>query len=581
MLVYGDAARRRASGDIVEEIEAGLAALARMPAGLARHAGLVALFIEAASLLQGVADSEFEARGGIDDLSPAQDAVTRALAALAQAVALSWNTGFAAGPAAAAASVRLAASGLPPDIVLKRPEGYAFYGVYPEAYLAAAAPLRGREPPRVIGIRSIGTGLAAMVAAATGADPPLTLRPVGPPFRRELSLSPRLRQTLARGAEGAVAIVDEGPGLSGSSFGAAADLLEGMGAPPERLHFFPSHDGDLGPRADPAHRARWRRAKRHVVAFEELVLRAANPAHRLETWIADLVGPLTEPLQDISAGGWRRLRYADEADWPAANVQQERRKYLARGERGAFLVKFAGLGREGEAKLRRGRALAEAGFCPEVVGFRHGFLVERWIDGARALDPADGDRDRLLEMLGRYLAFRARAFPAAPEAGASLEALWTMARHNAGEVLGASAGRLDRWRPALAGLERRMHRVEVDGRLYAHEWLVLPGRLLKTDALDHHAGHDLVGCQDVAWDVAGAAVELALDPDETQRLRRAVEAGSGRRVDPELVRFCRACCLAFQLGAHALAADTLAGSPEEARLRAATAACAERLEREL
>jgi hypothetical protein len=29
-------------------------------------------------------------------------------------------------------------------------------------------------------------------------------------------------------------------------------------------------------------------------------------------------------------------------------------------------------------------------------------------------------------------------------------------------------------------------------------------RLLKTDALDYHAGHDPIGCQDIAWDIAGA-----------------------------------------------------------------------------
>lgn len=581
MLVYGDAARRRATGDVVGEIQTGLTALARRPPGLARHAELVALFIEAAVLLQGVADAEFEARGGVDDLSPAQDTVTRLLMELARAVAGSWRGGFSAEPSGAA-PLRLAAGALPPEIVLKRPEGYAFYGVYPEAYLAAAVARRDPGPCRVVGIRSIGTGLAAMVAAATGAAPPATVRPVGPPFRRQLSLSPRLREALARGAEGAVAIVDEGPGLSGSSFGTVADVLEGMGARPERLHFFPSHDGDLGPRADPRHRARWQCARRHLVEFEDLVLRAGNPAHRLETWITDLAGPLTAPLEDLSAGGWRRLRYADEADWPAVNGQQERRKYLARGERGAFLVKFAGLGREGEAKLRRGRVLGEAGFCPEVVGFRHGFLVERWVEDARLLDTGGGDRDPLLDMLGRYLALRARAFPALPEAGASIEALWTMARHNSAEVLGAAARALDRWRPVLPDLARRVRPVEVDGRLHAWEWLVLPsGHLLKTDALDHHAGHDLVGCQDIAWDVAGAAVEFALDPDEAERLRAAVEAGAGRRIDPELVRFCRACYLAFQLGAHALAADTLAGSPEEARLRRAATAYAARLERQL
>ena len=68
-----------------------------------------------------------------------------------------------------------------------------------------------------------------------------------------------------------------------------------------------------------------------------------------------------------------------------------------------------------------------------------------------------------------------------------------------------------------AGLKGAVRRVETDNRLHAWEWLHTPdGRLLKTDALDHHAGHDLIGCQDITWDIAGATVELDLsDRSET------------------------------------------------------------------
>src|SRR5262249_59004195 len=63
--------------------------------------------------------------------------------------------------------------------------------------------------------------------------------------------------------------------------------------------------------------------------------------------------------------------------------------------------------------------------------------------------------------------------------------------------------------------------VAIDGRLHAWEWLLAPsGRVLKTDGVDHHAAHDLVGRQDVLWDVAGAVVELGLE-DERARLLAA------------------------------------------------------------
>jgi hypothetical protein len=101
----------------------------------------------------------------------------------------------------------------------------------------------------VIGIRSIGTGLAAVVAAVAGEGSIVfSVRPQGHPFDRRLSLSPSLETAILNGAP-EIAIVDEGPGLSGSSFGCVADWLEDRGVPPESIAFFPSHRGTPGPYA--------------------------------------------------------------------------------------------------------------------------------------------------------------------------------------------------------------------------------------------------------------------------------------------------------------------------------------------
>src|ERR671921_253291 len=124
----------------------------------------------------------------------------------------------------------------------------------PNRAMTRARPL-GRKI-QVIGIRSIGTGLAAMVATGLRAPAPVTVRPVGHPFRRELALSPELAAALRAEREARFAVVDEGPGLSGSSFGAVADFLEDQRVTPGRICFFPSHIGDLGPQASPRHRAR-------------------------------------------------------------------------------------------------------------------------------------------------------------------------------------------------------------------------------------------------------------------------------------------------------------------------------------
>src|SRR5207253_11092270 len=120
-------------------------------------------------------------------------------------------------PAQAAALDALAGEVRPERVEIRRPEGYAFYALYPEAYSAAASALDGVGPIKVVGIRSIGTGLAAMVAARLGGELPVTVRPVGDPFRRELSISAELAAALLDDAHASFAIVDEGPGLSGSS----------------------------------------------------------------------------------------------------------------------------------------------------------------------------------------------------------------------------------------------------------------------------------------------------------------------------------------------------------------------------
>ncbi|WP_223643348.1 aminoglycoside phosphotransferase family protein [Corallococcus sp. EGB] len=466
-------------------------------------------------------------------------------------------------------------SALPSRVTLKEPEGYAHFALYPELYLEAVRSARLAGSTRVVGVRSIGTGLACIIASGLGSDmPPVTVRPVGPPFERRLCPGPRLTRELeAMASADAVAIVDEGPGLSGSSFGAVADFLEVRGMARERLHFFPSHAGAPGPMASEHHRTRWAHVHRHPPDFDTC-------AARLASWVEDLTGPAIGPLEDIGAGAWRRHLFPDPRDWPAVHVQQERRKYLLTTERGTFLLRFAGLGVPAEHRVHRARQLAEAGFTPPVLGLRHGFLVQPWMKRSRPLTVArEQDRTALLGQAGRYLGFRARSFSAPePGRGASMCRLLEMARYNTAQALGEGLARaLDAWTPHLAALTQAARPVETDHKLHAWEWLILPGGpVLKTDAVDHHAGLDLVGCQDVAWDIVGAAVELELSEPA---LATRVEHNCGHRVSPGLLRFYRPCYLAFQCGHHTLAAAALESVvPEEAtRLHAAAARYATRL----
>jgi hypothetical protein len=504
MLVYGDHSEFAVPRELLEQIREQLAIVSSMRPGIERHAKLVGALIEAGQLLQGAADAD----------APAGE-LSAFVQELAEAVVRSWDGGFAdIGKLPA-----LPAMELPGRVELRLPEGFAFYAVYPEGYIEAARKLSLAGPPRVIGIRSIGTTLGAVTAAALRAPLPVSVRPFGDPFARQVKLPPGLIE-----ADAHYVVVDEGPGLSGSSFGAVADWLEERGVPLERIAFLPSHGGDLGPHSSTAHRERWKQAQRVAAEFEP-----------------DFLARLFGPLEEFSTGH----------PW-------ERRKYLATHDGTRVLLKFAGLGAIGEQKLEMARVLHAAGFTPEPLGLVHGFIVERWCEDAQPL-AAD---DVPVEDVAHYIGSRARVFPAEGANGASIDELLTMCRRNLSLSLGEEAARaLDGWQ--VARLSRRISRVRTDNKLDRSEWLrATGGRLVKVDAVDHHQAHDLIGCQDLAWDVAGAIVEFDLTGREADRLIAISEQMAARHVNRELLNFYRLAYCCFRLG-HAELASQMCGERAE------------------
>jgi hypothetical protein len=542
MLVYGD---HRVTADpqaSLHSIRAQLSKVACMPPGIDRHAKLAGLFVEAGQLLQGLADADF-AEAGEDRRTRTTDLLADFLLAIAKNVLRSWNNGFGEiGELPPTPQLGPLAS----QVELRTPEGFAFYAVYPEAYGDAARQLRLSGSPRVIGIRSIGTTLSATVAAALHASPPLSVRPSGAPFARQIAIAPQLECELLEG-DAHFVIVDEGPGQSGSSFGAVADWLLARGVPLDRIAFVTSHDSAPGPQASAAHRRLWAQVQRVPATFDDF-------AQRLSAWVSERLGPLDAPLIDISAGEWRRHVFSRDDEWPEVFPQWERRKFLAsvNGER--FLLKFAGLGACGERKLAMARVLHSARFTPEPISLVHGFLIERWRDDATPLLAGDKPVPRI----ACYLGARARLFPADPKSGATVERLFEMACRNISLGCGDEmVTRLEPWRARLDALERRVVRVRTDNRLDRCEWLRLPGgQLLKSDALDHHWGHDLIGCQDIAWDVAGAIAEFDLGSAQAAELIGATETSAGRHIDSELLEFYRIAYVAFRVGQGATAGST-------------------------
>jgi hypothetical protein len=566
MEFFGDRERDAEPREMLDAIAAELARAANLPPGPVRHGALVASLVRAGQLAQVLGDAGDHAGGAAAEAAHASMLATTRIA---RGVWRSWRHGGRVRPPRPDIAEPVRSRAGSGAMRMRRPEGYGLYALYPEQYAVAARDLAGERRLVVVGIRSIGTSLAAMVAAGAGAPAtPLTVRPHGHPYARRLAPSPELREA-ARTPGAVFAIVDEGPGLSGSSFAAVAEALLADGVSPDRVHLFAGHGGPPGVHATAEVRAVFERLPRHFVPLEHLLLEPGPLS--LPRIAEDVIGPV-RVVDDLTGGRWRRWSFREESRWPPSEGWLERRKLLLEGAGGVrWLAKFAGLGDEASRKLARAHALAATGAGIAPAALRHGFLFERWQDGATPLGAGGVRRPALLDAVRRVLRLSA-ARPRPARDGAPASKLAAMARVNAAESLGAASGEAARrLEDLLPEVERQARTVEVDGKMQAWEWLALPdGRLVKTDALDHHAAHDQVGCQDVLWDVAGAQLELGLSEGEALRLAddaRAVSPGA----DPALLPFYRVCYLALEVGRWWFAAAGETPGAERGRREAALA----------
>jgi hypothetical protein len=447
------------------------------------------------------------------------------------------------------------------DVSARTAEGFAYYALFPEQYILAAERFVREHAPSTltcIGIRSIGAPLAHIVgAAAERRGVParvFTVRPRGHPFDRRLEMTDALRDRLVGAGIGRFAIVDEGPGLSGSSFAAVSEALIGCGVEADRIVTFPSwcapEDGVRSGRG----REAIQRHRRFVVPFEHV-------------W-------RPHGADDVSAGRWRaRVCGADQRHWPAVHPQHERRKYLSGNRRpndcqsddsrSQRLMRFAGLGRYGRAKLTRAQALADGGFGPRPIELAQGFLTEEWVSRTAAphalrVTPA------LLDRVAEYLAFVKRTF--ATGKTADVDDLVNMMNVNITEGLGPDrAALVDAATPDARQFAEA--EVAIDGRMLPHEWIATPSGLLKADALDHHADDFLPGSRDIAWDVAGAIVELDLGRAAADYLVRAYKLVTGDQSIDRRLAFYEPAYLAFRLGYVTLAAESLGDSMDSRKFR--------------
>lgn len=579
MIVYRSGERMASPPRWLARIEGELRAAVAV--GRAEHDVVRELLIELGALEAAIADA---LHPEADDAHGADAIAREATVLAAHALRLSWSGASRAELAAALARVAaavapLAGERLPRAARTGIPEGYAYYGLYPEAYLEAARRIaRELRPPRAacIGIRGIGTSLAAAARAGLESEGCVTcswsVRPRGHPFARQVELAPALRDELLACTGALWLVADEGPGLSGSSFAAVAAMLSSLGVPDERIVLLPSWVPDGERFVSDDARRRWTRHRKVVVSFEELFVRSGR-----------LARALGGELVDISAGAWRRHWLGDARQWPATQPQHERRKYLvapaaaadrlraaagpealaAAARDDARVVKFVGLGRFGRAARDRAIHLARAGFSPAPLALAHGFLVSELVPGTPL---AAGDRaPGLVDRVARYVAFVAREFRTGEYA--RRDELARLVELNAGEALGgahaAELARVARLGESLGDTAA----VALDARMMPHEWLRHGPTLLKTDGTDHHDDHFYPGAQDPAWDLAAAGVEFALAPAERGALAARYRALTGDAGVEGRLPFYRVAYLAHRLGYATLAVDALAGTEEAERWR--------------
>jgi hypothetical protein len=426
------------------------------------------------------------------------------------------------------------------QLSISTPEGFAYYALHPLAYADVMQQIPACERLLIVGIRSIGTTLSAVTAAAARAAgivaERITVRPQGHPYNRTAEFTPEQMAAVGRAVSSGATfiVVDEGPGLSGSSFLAVAEALEQVGAPTGKIILVSAHEPDVDMLCAENAARRWQRF-RCIPAGGE----ARRPSGAEEF---------------IGGGQWRSRAFTNEFEWPASWTSFERLKYLSSTQQGERrLFKFAGLGHYGDGALEREKKVAAAGFGPMPREESDGFVSYPMING-RPLFHADLSAG-ILARMAEYCAFRQRLF--AVELS-DLNSLQEMADHNLRE-LGLKL-------PVELRLE---HPVIADGRMQPHEWIwSAAGELLKTDSGSHGDDHFFPGPTDIAWDLAGAIVEWQMNEQQTAEFLNRYRRASGDDASARIDGFIKAYTV-FRLAYCLMAANAMDGSDEQPRLRQA------------
>ncbi|MGE5179450.1 MAG: hypothetical protein ACM3PF_10180 [Bacteroidota bacterium] len=572
MIVYGDPSRLEALERCVEILNLMLEQAEEAEPSPSRFRGLLE---RAGELEQALFDHP-------EALGPDRIAQARGLAAVRRATSLAataFERALEGSLTDARVAVRGARTALGPlrgrraSVRIKVPEGFAFYRLYLQGFRNAAIlwaddheSAAGRDV-LVVGIRSIGTTLSAVVASALRSRGfrvrRATVRPTGHPFERRLEGTRFPRASFGL-------VVDEGPGLSGSSLLCAAEAMHRAGV--GEVAIVPAHAHGPGGRPGGETRGRWSRFACYPADATEVRFRGRGLPDELWAGLRPVITGKLERVADVGGGAWRAFHYTGMSAWPAVCRALERPKLLCAARDGRrVLFKFCGFatapGLErtlASMVARRGAPLAALGFAPRLLGEAHGFVAWEWVEG-RPLGAQDASFP-VLERLGAYVAHAAGPALTTTRADGARARLETMLLSNARECLGedgaaAAVSELRRI-PAAAGTPSAG-----DGHMAPHEWIrSRSGAIVKTDIGGHDVDHTWTGEQPVHWDLAGALEEWDLRGAQAEALIRGYEEAGGHTVEPATLRAYRAAYAAHRAGQAAFFAPLESDAMERDRL---------------
>ncbi len=428
---------------------------------------------------------------------------------------------------------------VPDQVRVSPPEGFAYYALHPLDFASLAETIAGGcSSAAIIGIRSIGTTLSAIVLGAfrhsARHSGRITVRPTGHPYDRVTQLTGEQKQWIAERVQKhcTFLVVDEGPGRSGSSFLSVAEALEDAGVPSEQITLVGSRPIDPDQLCADNAPTRWRR-------YNFLWPRPA----KYSRFNNDIY---------IGGGHWRETLLGSQSSWPSCWPQMERFKFLSPDHH--WVYKFEGFGRFGQEVLQRAQQIAAAQLGPAAEYADDGMIRVPLIKG-KILDGTYHPRP-VLDRLADYCAFRSREFTSANPPSSQLA---QMLRFNVREEFGRE---LDMDLEPLS-----VANTLADGRMQPHEWLLAPdSKLLKVDACTHGDDHFFPGPTDIAWDLAGVIVEWGLGRDAAQMVlsryqRLTGDPISSRRLLPFLLAYS-----VFRMSYCKMALSSVVGTPDFERL---------------